>query len=668
MMKKTISVMLVLSMVLSCAVSLSVSAAENGDGRAAAENSVYLLGDANLDSNVSIFDVTEIQRSLAELTTFSGLQTELAQVDGNELSIQTATLIQKYLAEMDTGLPIGEPAGDENEGVVYAESVPWYQIDEVGEASEKHDTFFSTEYPQVAFVSDSLVIQYFLAGTGYATDCELIVTNGGMTRTFALPMGTYVVFDYENKVMIFSDYTTTLTVNGFASYNPFSTMAPVDCTLYRTDEKDLYYGGEPMEATFAYDEVPMLKSGDEILIPLQTMSDLFFSYIGLFLQYNGEGVYMLTNSADAAFPDYFAQYSNIEKHDTVSYALAQVNYYELCNVLDLRYGLQAAHNIASFDAYFTRKGFKERMLTTDLVSIEKAQQDISRNLFEDFHSGATMQSVFLTDTVVSDSPYSPVFYNRIVKMNRVKSARADALGAQLGTDFPNYQRIGDTVFITFDSFTFGNGSGPDYFYTESYVPTADGNTTDTVDLFHYALERLQNEDKDAKNVVIDISCNGGGAVYSCAYAMQAISGQCTIVLQNPNTWALHQCVYQFDLNLDGTIDENDKSMLELGFNVAVISSDASFSCGNMLPCTLDSLDDRILLLGQQSGGGACEVGYISTAVNSTMQISSECRFATMKNGYIRDIDGGVAPDIYLSLNRMYDRDYIVGVVNDAFGV
>ena len=51
-----------------------------------------------------------------------------------------------------------------------------------------------------------------------------------------------------------------------------------------------------------------------------------------------------------------------------------------------------------------------------------------------------------------------------------------------------------------------------------------------------------------------------------------------------------------------------------------------------------------------------------------MQISSECRFATMKNGYIRDIDGGVAPDIYLSLNRMYDRDYIVGVVNDAFGV
>ena len=103
--------MLVLSMVLSCAVSLSVSAAENGDGGAAAENSVYLLGDANLDSNVSIFDVTEIQRSLAELTTFSGLQTELAQVDGNELSIQTATLIQKYLAEMDTGLPIGEPAG-----------------------------------------------------------------------------------------------------------------------------------------------------------------------------------------------------------------------------------------------------------------------------------------------------------------------------------------------------------------------------------------------------------------------------------------------------------------------------------------------------------------------------------------------------------------------------
>lgn len=81
------------------------------------EKQVYLSGDVNLDGQLSVGDVTELQRGIAQLSELSGLQTELASVDGKELSVQTATLIQKYIAEIDTGLPIGEPAGDENEGV-----------------------------------------------------------------------------------------------------------------------------------------------------------------------------------------------------------------------------------------------------------------------------------------------------------------------------------------------------------------------------------------------------------------------------------------------------------------------------------------------------------------------------------------------------------------------
>ena len=121
------------------------------------------------------------------------------------------------------------------------------------------------------------------------------------------------------------------------------------------------------------------------------------------------------------------------------------------------------------------------------------------------------------------------------------------------------------------------------------------------------------------------------------------------------------------MNLDGEFDQNDVSILDMGFNVAVNMSDHSFSCGNLLPNMLDTLDDRILLIGQTSGGGACEVGYLSTSTGSIMQISSEYRFVTMKNGYIRDIDGGINPDIYLTLNKMFDRDYIVSLVNEQFG-
>ena len=528
---------------------------------------------------------------------------------------------------------------------------------------ETHPIYFSSAYPDVPFVTDSFAISYFLETYGYLPNCEPV--KNGNIHTYQLPTGTYVIFNYDQKTMWFSDYTSTLAVNGdFLKFNPFGPKMPKEGSLYKVSEKDLYYGGDPILVTFDYDEVPMLRNGDEILIPLQTFSDLFFSYLGQFISYNGKDFYAIDNNLanDPSRKAYYDQYCDTEKRDTISPALAQVNYYELCNALDARYGLQAAHNIATFDGYFERKGIKEKMLSGDLKTIEKAQQDIGVMLFEDLHSIAGMQSVFLKEPVPLDTA-SPVFINRQNKQGKITEKRTEVLGT-LGEGFHGYERRGDTVFITFDQFLM-DGTMTSY-YSEGYEPT--GNVNDTMELFAYALKRLQNEDSDAKNVVIDLACNGGGAVLACGFAMQAICGQSNIIVQNPNTWALHQCILEYDLNLDGTIDKNDKSMLDLGFNVALNISDASFSSGNLLPNALDQLDDRILLIGQKSGGGACSVGYLSTAIGSTMQLSSEHRFVTMKNGYICDIDGGIAPDIYLTLDRMFDRDYIAGVVSKQFAV
>ena len=167
-------------------------------------------------------------------------------------------------------------------------------------------------------------------------------------------------------------------------------------------------------------------------------------------------------------------------------------------------------------------------------------------------------------------------------------------------------------------------------------------------------------------MVIDLACNGGGAIYACGFAMNAICGTSNIYLNNPNTWALHQMVQQFDLNLDGKIDDDDKSMKELGFNVAVNISDSSFSCGNLLPNMLKSIDSNFLLTGGKSGGGACAVGFVSTAIGSIQQISSESQFVTMKNGQIEDIDGGISPDIPLSNARMFDREYLIQRIDEAY--
>ena len=654
-MKKTLSVLLAMTIVLSCAAVFGVSAT-TGEAK---DSPVYLLGDANLDGKVSIADVTEVQRQLAEFTEMSGLQTKLSQVDGNDLTIGSATLIQQYLAEMDTGLSIGEPAGDENEGVIYSEKLMYYIASGASVISQEDKSFFSTAYPDVAFVSDGEALMTFVQSAGYQMS-DMTVTIEENYHVYNLPNGTSVIFDYDDKMMIFSDYSTFTTPNNTLPLYPFGTGFPPNSTLYENQPSTKYFGGDPCAMTFDYKEVPMLKSGDDIFIPLQTFCDFFMTPLNVFVQYNGKDIYMMHTSIATLNPDFWQQYCDAtEKKEQISDALAQVNYYELCNILEARYGLRKAHYIDDFDAYFKRRGLKSDFLSGNVRKIEEANNKMGMMLFEDFHSGANSQSPFFDgtlDTNIDDA--SPVFVNRQQEWAVLNAKRQEFLGDTVAP----YERRGDTVFITFDSF---ECKGFDDYYQDGYEP--DPNSGDSIDLFAYALRRLQNEDSDAKNVVVDIACNGGGQTLACGYIMDALIGKCIICMQNPNTAALTQNVTKFDLNLDGVIDENDKSMKAMGKHIALVISDSSFSCGNLLPCSLNALDPDVLLLGQQSGGGSCVVGRLSNAIGSVMQISGERMLVTMKNGYIRDIDGGVAPHIPLSDNRIFDRDYIVSRVDDYFG-
>ena len=68
-----------------------------------------LLGDADESGEVSILDVTAIQRKLAEADV-SPFSEQAADVDGDgQVTIADVTAIQRYLAEMDVKEPIGRP-------------------------------------------------------------------------------------------------------------------------------------------------------------------------------------------------------------------------------------------------------------------------------------------------------------------------------------------------------------------------------------------------------------------------------------------------------------------------------------------------------------------------------------------------------------------------------
>ena len=71
-------------------------------------------GDVDLDGEVTILDATVIQRVLVEMIADSdGHILRYGDIDGGGLSIMDVTFIQRYLAQMDDGYPIGDIVDDD---------------------------------------------------------------------------------------------------------------------------------------------------------------------------------------------------------------------------------------------------------------------------------------------------------------------------------------------------------------------------------------------------------------------------------------------------------------------------------------------------------------------------------------------------------------------------
>lgn len=222
-------------------------------------------------------------------------------------------------------------------------------------------------------------------------------------------------------------------------------------------------------------------------------------------------------------------------------------------------------------------------------------------------------------------------------------------------EFPGYEEVGNTAYITFDHFE-GVPRDVDYYET---APTAD--TTDTVGLMIYAYQQVMRENSPIENVVIDLSCNTGGDADAAVFVVSAFLGDGCISAFDPMTGALTTAVYNVDINLDGKFDDGDTGFMRK--NLFCLTSPVSFSCGNLVPCVFKN-SNMVTLIGRTSGGGSCVVLPMSTACGTGFQMSGFTRLAFMKNGSFYDIDQGATPD-YSMTNPMsyYDREGLTEYIN-----
>ena len=494
---------------------------------------------------------------------------------------------------------------------------------------------FYKDLPSVPYISVSDFQRLMLPGstvtvtmTGTGT-YQLV--NQGSTATVNTVDETFAVADY----MSFTNLMGLLQQGMDNAY-----MDGLPCVRY---SHQTLTGGSS-SVTFNFSKYGINLRGDEtnVYFPFTTLADLYADLHYHNAACNGENVCVASVDNSSEGIGSFAPEYQIEKlkekgtraEDMIAYA-----YGELCFTVDHFYGMPGR---SPYEASIRQIGFDKTLEASDDGKLIK-QLLLSADM-DKYGLGIEMLMLYLNDgghtktwpdresimyatdlSGVQDyvglikryfNEYFSVRVGKSVRYNLLKGSRNKIYGDNL-----TYHKKGNTAICHFDGFgainyeawrNFYNGTGP--------LPTLENTQNDNLVVFLDALKKA-SEDPEVKNLVIDLTQNMGGSLDVVVAMTSLMYGESLCRCENTLTGQHVTWYYDVDRNFDGKFDEKDKDV-HYDLNFCVLTSDFSFSCGNLFPSLCK--DAGVLVAGQTSGGGACAVGMFRTAEGFLYQLSS-CR-------------------------------------------
>jgi len=487
---------------------------------------------------------------------------------------------------------------------------------------------------------------------------DLGYTVEGETVTLTRENGFPMTFDFGSNAIYCSDYNMFLHNSSDSSVLDMLSVSGYN----EAGEPELFQRNQTatMDRLGNYIEIFLSDYSIEIIfqdgqgyIPLQTLGDLILTPgFGLNTFYNGKAVFIANSSMFGNSEDGFTPlgeyYYSAEPRDR-SEELARFGYNELCLALDCLYGLKEIHGISCFENLFWQLGYNNYLQSPDASLADDTLAAFLFCCLDDLHSGFQGCSWMNAKREVAESVGTAA-----AKNNRQQLEYAEARKRLLG-DVPFYSEVENTAYITFDDFLIP-ADGDEY-----YDGLANGTQPeDTIGGIIMAHRMIYRENSPIENVVIDLSCNGGGYVDTALFLAGWVLGETPFSVKNTFTGALSTAAYRSDVNLDRRFDEGD---VLTDKKVFCLISPLSFSCGNLIPAIFKD-SQQVTLLGRTSGGGSCLVMSMSTAWGSMFQISGHNQMSFVKNGSFYDTDQGVEPDIYLThIDSFYDREKLTAYIN-----
>ena len=483
------------------------------------------------------------------------------------------------------------------------------------------------------------------------TDGPVVTYTRHNSDSEAKDNGATMVIDFDKNSIDFMDYNVFCLRGNAATLLDTVTMnllneAGEPVLLEKVDTGSFTRYGDELIFPLSDYGIDLIMQDGLYLVPLQTMSDIVMpnTTMGSFF-FNGQCVIVSADISACADLYYAAPTGDRSE------ALAEFGYNELCMMMDYFYGLKETHRIESFDRLFDDIGFKGPLTGPSAEQADKAIYRLTTDFLDDNHTDWHGFSYLAgpLDYSASGAARTKLF----AYLERLNAAKA-----QFYPDgIPGYEEIGNTAYISFDTFMNLTRNGEDYYLVEDLQ---DFPAEDSIALIMRAHEQIYRENSPIENVVLDLSTNLGGSESAAVFTIAWFLGEAAISGTDNMTGAMGTTTYRADVNRDGVFDEKDTVADK---NLFCLISPCSFSSGNLVPCVFKD-SGMVTLLGRTSGGGACSILNVSTAWGTSFQISVNICASFLKNGAFYDVDRGAEPDYVLTVpDSFYDRAALTDYLN-----
>ena len=433
-------------------------------------------------------------------------------------------------------------------------------------------------------------------------------------------------------------------------------------------------------ATYSYGDYGFtsFKSGNDHYFPLGLYDITFSDNSGIYFTYNYKYI-CSTRSVDTyssfSYPDedgvsytFDTQMLSKKQSNVIPSYLKKYNASLFLYLMDNFYGLKDNKGIKSAESYYKDKGFYDDLFADDPETRTWAYSD-ALSVLDDNHTAlVSVNNTWGYDKYNSSKTkrrYGNGCYIRSSLNAELQEERGAAYTSMRDITFNDVVMSSDqkTALFSFDSFIFG---------TSEQVFDSDGNVRGRAidyDTYFKMIKVLQyiKANGNVKNVILDVSLNGGGTVGVMMKLLALISKDNSGYVALYDDASGQAVIYnsQVDINGDGVYDTED--CFGDDFNFYIITSDCSFSCGNAFPCVAQA-KGYAKIIGQKSGGGECAVGIHYLPNSEYVYHSGNLHLGLFDKdtNKFTGFENGATPDIEFRLDHLsYMIENLNSVISNA---